>query len=149
MVGGEASSAARRRGGLGGSHSPRDAFERTHLGYFPLRVIISISLYFVSVEELVDGCQRCMQGLFGECLKRNESYITRMGRMCVLRGYSSTTAGERKEEETTEGERVQTPTFRGSAPVRSLIRQNRWAGPIRAEGKFISTADLYGFSTSQ
>lgn len=61
--------AAKRRGGSGGSRSPWDAFERTHLGYFPLRVIISISLYFVSVEELVDGCQRCMQGLFGECLK--------------------------------------------------------------------------------
>lgn len=120
-----------------------NAFERKHLGYLPL-VVISVSLYFISVEELVDGCQHCMQSLIQKRLKWNESYITRKGRMCVLRDTPWQQTGT--EEHTEEHRGTHTHTSNIGSVIHSLHSFIHF--PESLPDRLIQTYEKFIFSTS-
>lgn len=56
--------------------------ERTHRVFLPL-VIISISLYFIFVEELVDGCHHCTQSLIQKQNEMNMLYYQKGEDVCT------------------------------------------------------------------
>lgn len=126
-----------------------NAFEETHLGYLPLVVIsLSLSLSFLSVEELVDGCQRCLQSLVQGQLKWNESHITRKGRMCVCCGILLGNYQEHKMQRGTHSH-----TYNISLGVHSLysfinVPESLPDRLILTCGKFIfgTSADLYALT---